>query len=150
MSYHLTEPIQRLAQNLAPALGLELVAVYVQTHCNPAVVRIDIRKPQDEVGLDDCERMSLALEAELDRLDLIPFSYNLEVSSPGIEDYLTTDRHFAAFRGFTVAISAHTPYEGKNYWVGQLVERTEEVIKLSRRGKVIAIPRSVVARVELQ
>ncbi len=150
MTHPLIEPIHNLAQSLAPSLGLELVEVYVQTHCNPAVVRIDIRKPADEVGLDDCERMSLALEAELDRLDLIPFPYTLEVSSPGIDQFLTTDRHFAAFRGFTIAVSAHTPYGGKDYWEGQLVERTAEVIKLAQRGKVVAIPRSVVSQVELQ
>ncbi len=150
MSHPLIEPIQTIAADLALNLGLELVEVSVQTHHNPAVVRIDIRKPLDEVGLDDCERMSLSLEAELDRLDLIPFPYTLEVSSPGIEPFLTTDRHFAAFRGFTIAVSAHTPYAGKDKWVGQLVERTEDVIKLNQRGKVVAIPRSVVANVELQ
>ncbi|MCS6960748.1 MAG: ribosome maturation factor RimP [Pseudanabaenaceae cyanobacterium SKYGB_i_bin29] len=149
MTHPLIEPIANLARSLAPALGLEVVAVYVQTHCNPAVVRVDIAKPQEDVGLDDCERMSLALEAELDRLDLIPFSYNLEVSSPEIDQFLTTDRHFSAFRGFTIAVYAHTPYGGKREWIGQLIERTAEVIRLNQRGKVIAIPRSVVERVEL-
>ncbi len=150
MSHPLIAPIYDLATSLAPSLGLEVVEVFVQTHQNPAVVRIDIRNPKDEVGLDDCERMSLALEAELDRLELISFPYTLEVSSPGIDKFLTTDRHFAAFRGFRIAISAHTPHGGKDYWVGQLVERTEEVIKINQRGKVVAIPRRVVATVELQ
>ncbi|MGH8127089.1 MAG: ribosome maturation factor RimP [Gammaproteobacteria bacterium] len=56
------------------------------------------------VGLDDCERVSRAVEALLDVKDTIPVEYRLEVSSPGIERPLRTVAHFAAVRGQRVRL----------------------------------------------
>lgn len=51
------------------------------------------------IGLDDCEKVSRAVEALLDVRDLIPGAYRLEVSSPGPDRPLRTREHFAAVCG---------------------------------------------------
>ncbi|MBW4698139.1 MAG: ribosome maturation factor RimP [Aphanocapsa lilacina HA4352-LM1] len=146
----IVEQVTALAEPVAEQLGLQLVAVAYQTHTKPATLRVDIRHPTEGTGLDDCEKMSRALEALLDtRDDLIIGAYNLEVSSPGVERVLTTDREFVAFRGFAVMVRTFGPVDGKKQWEGRLLERDGENIYLTVAGRRVALPRPQVARVQL-
>jgi ribosome maturation factor RimP len=60
-------------------------------------VRID-RRDGTKVTIDDCARMSRALEPRLDASGMVGDQYVLEVSSPGVERPL---RHAADWRRFT-------------------------------------------------
>lgn len=149
MTHPLVPQIINLATPVAEDLGLEVVGAVFHTHQNPPVLRVDIRNPHQDTGLDDCERMSHALETTLDTVDLIPDAYVLEVSSPGIDRTLTTDREFISFKGFAVTITANEPYQGQKAWTGQLMGRDEEAVHLSQKGRVIAIPRVIIHTVQL-
>jgi ribosome maturation factor RimP len=149
MTHPLIPQIIDLATPIAQDLGLEVVSAVFQTHQNPPVLRVDIRNPQTDTSLNDCEQMSRALEAMLDSLDAIPEAYVLEVSSPGISRTLTTDREFIAFKGFAVQVETDRPFEGRQKWLGQLVGRDETTLHLSRKGRLVAIPRSWVTQVKL-
>ena len=69
-----------------------VVKVVFHTNQSPPVLRVDIRNPNQDTSLNDCERMSRNLEASLDAASIIPDAYVLEVSSPGISQQLQTDR----------------------------------------------------------
>jgi ribosome maturation factor RimP len=149
MSHPLIPQIFQIAEEVASSLGLEVVDVALHTNKNPAVLRVDIRNPDRDTGLDDCERMSRALEPTLDEIDLIPHAYVLEISSPGAERQLQGDREFIAFRGFMVTVSATSPHDGKQNWSGHLVSRNETHITISIKGRLVNIPREICDRVEL-
>ncbi|BAZ81730.1 MAG: ribosome maturation factor RimP [Sphaerospermopsis kisseleviana] len=149
MTHPLVPQIIELAKPVAEELGLEVVGIVFHTNQRPPVLRVDIRNPQQDTGLDDCERMSRALEASLDATEMIPDAYVLEVSSPGISRQLNTDREFISFKGFPVVISTSEPYEGKQEWIGNLMRRDETKIYLNQKGRVVQIPRSLVTRVQL-
>jgi ribosome maturation factor RimP len=51
------------------------------------------------IGVDDCERVSRDVSAALDVADKIPYAYQLEVSSPGLDRPLRRERDFARFVG---------------------------------------------------
>jgi ribosome maturation factor RimP len=129
---------------------LEVVGAVFHTNRRPPVLRVDIRNCTDDTSLNDCERMSRALEEKLDALDLIPDTYVLEVSSPGISRELTTDREFIAFKGFSVMVKTSEPYEGHTEWHGQLIRRDDTGVYLNQKGREIAIPRPLVFRVQLE
>ncbi|MEE0957759.1 MAG: ribosome maturation factor RimP [Ruminococcus sp.] len=74
-------------------------------------LRIFIDKPGG-VNIDDCERVSRAVNEPLDRLDPIENSYCLEVCSPGIERELVRDEHFAQFIGADIMVKMLRPIEG--------------------------------------
>jgi len=59
------------------------------------------------VTVDDCARVSRALESWLDEHDEIPERYVLEVSSPGIERPLTRPRDWERFAGNPVVVEGH-------------------------------------------
>lgn len=149
MAHPLIPQITELATPIATELGLEVVAVILHTHERPPSLRVDIRNPNADTGLQDCERMSRALEAALDAAEIVPFAYALEVSSPGTSRELTTDREFNAFGGFGVSITANAPVNGKTEWQGQLIRRDDTTIYLSQKGRTIEIPRVAVAKVSL-
>ncbi len=149
MAHPLIPQITDIANPIAAELGLEVVAVIFHTHERPPSLRVDIRNPNADTGLQDCERMSRALEAALDAVDAIPFAYALEVSSPGTSRELTTDREFNAFGGFAVQVTTTEPLDNKTEWQGQLIRRDETAIYLSQKGRTVTIPRTLVGKVSL-
>ncbi|MBW4477483.1 MAG: ribosome maturation factor RimP [Tolypothrix brevis GSE-NOS-MK-07-07A] len=149
MTHPLIPQIIDLATPVAEELGLEVVGVVFHTNQRPPVLRVDIRNPQEETGLNDCERMSRALEASLDGSDIIPDAYVLEVSSPGISRQLTTDKEYLSFKGFPVIVFTSQPYDGQQEWIGQLIRRDEISVYLNQKGRVIEIPRTLISRVQL-
>ena len=149
MAHPLIPQIIDLATPVAENLGLELVGAVFHTNQRPPILRVDIRNPEQNTGLSDCERMSRALETTLDETNIIPDNYVLEVSSPGISRQLITDREFISFKGFAVIVSTSQPYENQHEWTGQLIRRDEMAVYLNQKGRAIAIPRSLITRVQL-
>jgi ribosome maturation factor RimP len=147
MTHPLIPQIIDLATPIAHQLGLDLIDAVFQTNKTPPVLRIDIRNLDSDTGLDDCEKMSRALEEILDSSELIPGAYVLEISSPGISRQLTTDREFISFKGFVVLVTSLPPESQE--WRGNLQGRDQETVYLNQRGKVIAIPRDKIAKVQL-
>ena len=149
MAHPLIPQIIDLATPVAENLGLELVGAVFHTNQSPPILRVDIRNPERDTGLNDCERMSRALETTLDETNIIPDNYVLEVSSPGISRQLISDREFISFKGFTVIVSTSQPYENQHEWAGKLIRRDETALYLNQKGRSIAIPRSLITRVQL-
>jgi len=149
MSHPLIPQILDLAAPVAHELGLETVDVVFQTNKYPPVLRVDIRNCQTDTSLEDCERMSHALEAVLDQAEVLPDAYILEISSPGVSRQLTTDREFISFKGFGVTVQTQEPDKGQKTWRGNLIGRDETAIHLNKKGRAIAIPRHLVIKVQL-
>lgn len=149
MAHPLIPQIIDLAEPIATHLGLEVVGAVFQTNQHPPVLRVDIRNLHTDTGLEDCERMSRALETVLDSTDLIPDAYVLEVSSPGISRLLTSDREFISFRGFNVLVRTTEPFQGRQEWSGNLIRRDDDNVYLNCKGRTLSIPRHLVTQVQL-
>jgi ribosome maturation factor RimP len=149
MTHPLVPQVIEMATPVAEELGLEVVGAVFHTNQRPPVLRVDIRNKEQDTGLNDCERMSRALEASLDAASIIPDAYVLEVSSPGISRQLTTDREFLTFKGFGVIVSTSPPHEGQQDWAGQLIRRDENKVFLNLKGRIVEIPRSQITKVQL-
>ncbi|MBW4442874.1 MAG: ribosome maturation factor RimP [Plectolyngbya sp. WJT66-NPBG17] len=147
MAHPLIPQILEVAAPVAESIDLEVVHAVFQTNQSPPVLRIDVRNKQEDTGLDDCERMSRALEPLLD--ELLPDNYVLEVSSPGISKLLTSDREFISFRGFPALVTTSEPYHGHIQWEGNLIRRDETNVYISKKGRTIALPRTIVSSVQL-
>jgi len=149
MAHPLVPRIVEWAAPVAEDLGLAVVAVVFHTNQRPPVLRVDVRNLEEDTGLADCERMSRALEPVLDAAEIIADAYVLEVSSPGISRHLESDREFISFKGFPVIVSASAAVDGQQEWSGNLIKRDDEAVYLSLKGRAIAIPRTVVTRVQI-
>lgn len=149
MAHPLIPQILDLATPIATTLGLEVVGATFYTNQKPPVLRVDIRNPSQDTGLEDCERMSRALEEHLETTDIIPDAYVLEISSPGISQSLTSDREFISFKGFPVIVKTSEPFKGQSQQKGKLVRRDETTVQLSQKGRQLAIPRDLIKEVLL-
>lgn len=81
---------------------------------------------ENYVSTDDCEEVSGYLSSKLDEADPIEENYYLEVSSPGMDRELITDRHFEKCRGQIVDVALKEAFEKQMNWQGVLVEKTAD------------------------
>lgn len=86
---------------------------------------------QGGVTVEDCQRVSETLSDVLDEVDPIEHSYILEVSSPGVERPLKSQRDYDYFRGREVEIKLYSPVDGKKEFTGVLEGLKNGVVTVS-------------------
>ena len=133
------DELARLLEPTVERLGYELADLEVRLGGKGGLVRIFIDKP-DGIGLDDCEKVSLAVSAILDVEDPVPGNYDLEVSSPGLDRKLTKVKHFQRFIGETVKVQMRFPIEGRRRFRGTLVSVDDENIVVEVDGESHSLP----------
>lgn len=93
------------------------------------------------IGTDDCEAVSRFLSAKLDELDPIEQNYYLEVSSPGMDRPLLSEKDFIRFRGEIVDISLYKAIDGKKLISGELLGLEEgQILIRDEKNNVVKIP----------
>lgn len=75
-------------------------------------LRIFLFSKDRGVTLEDCENVTRSLNDFLD--ELIPCKYYLEVSSPGLERKLKSDKEYLIFIGKNISIKLKEPLEGES------------------------------------
>ena len=138
-SQFLETRITKLAEQVAAALGMEIVLVEIKGDANRSVVRTYIDQPGG-VSLDDCERFSKRLSVSLDVEDWIPYRYILEVSSPGVNRPLVKEADFQRFAGKNARVRTKAPLEGQKNFKGKIAGVTSGQLELEiAPGKQIVI-----------
>lgn len=130
------EALIRLLEPVVATLDYELLELEVGQSGHRPLVRVFIdRRDGELVTLDDCERVSHAVEAVLDAEDPIQSAYQLEVSSPGFDRPLRTRAHFEAHCGQEARIELKVPQEGRKRFRGVLKSVDDErlVIEVDKR-----------------
>lgn len=86
------------------------------------------------ISINDCERISRAVEEEVDREDFIPDAYILEVSSPGLTRPLKKERDYQRNLDKPVEVHLYRPIELDRekikVFIGDLKAYDEESITL--------------------
>ncbi|MGI9021949.1 MAG: ribosome maturation factor RimP [Acidimicrobiales bacterium] len=121
----------RVRELIEPSLttkGLEVVDVEQRAN----VLRISIDRP-DGIDLDAISTATRLVSAELDRHDVVPGRYVLEVSSPGVERPLRTPQHFRRFVGSTLAVRTVAGTEGDRRIQGILDEADDDGLVVDDR-----------------
>lgn len=103
------DALQRVVEPVARAHGAELVDLEFRPERSGWVLRLFVEKAgaadknlstrDAAVDLELCAGISRDLSPALDVADLIPHTYHLEVSSPGVERVLRSEKDFARFAG---------------------------------------------------
>lgn len=99
--------------------GLELWDVEYVTESGQKYLRIYLDGPEG-VTLEDCERVSRAMDPILDEKDPVPDSYIFEVGSAGCERALKRPSDFARFMGSRVEVRLYSAVDGAKQWIGTL------------------------------
>ncbi len=114
--------LERLAREIVTPLGVELVELSLRGSSRRRLLRVDIdRAGPDGVGLEDCKRVSDALGQALEESELLPDSYTLEVSSPGIDRPIRDADDVRRNRGRRVRLELAEPLDGESAIRGVLL-----------------------------
>ena len=134
-------------------LGYEMVELEQAGSRARPILRLSIDRPDSKPGepavsLDDCSRVSRALEPWLDQREGLSDRYVIEVSSPGVERPLTKVGDWDRFAGAEVSIKTRVAIEGRGKKVqGTLVGlRDGERVALQVDGDEVEIPLGEIER----
>ena len=123
--------IYSLTASAVEALGYELYDVLYLKESSEWYLRFFITKKDNRVDLDDCEKVSNKISEILDREDPIAESYNLEVSSCGLEPHLREPSHFEKAIGKNIQVKLYKPLNKQKEFEGELLSFSDDVIELA-------------------
>ena len=142
------EKVRALIETPAKELGYMLWNVEYVKEGADMILRVTIDKDEG-ITIDDCERMTRAIDPLLDEADPIEESYLLEVSSPGIERELSRPEHFDACAGEEVEVRLFAPVEGSKVWRGELVGLDDEgAVVIRTTAGQMTIPPNAISRIK--
>lgn len=99
----LKDRIAQLAEAPLAAEQCELAEIVVSRYKSSVTLKLFVYG-EDGVDLDRCARISRAIGDRIDTTDWFEHGYTLEVSSPGLDRPLTTERDFRFRVGETVRV----------------------------------------------
>ena len=151
------ERIREIAVRVADAYGLLIDDVVMRRERGNDVLRVVLdrpgpgRTPEDSVSIADCERVSQELSTILDVEDLLPDSYTLEVSSPGLDRPLRDARDYVRFAGRLAKLVTREPVHRQTAFAGRLRGLDgEDVLFENEGGKLVRLPLALISRARLE
>jgi len=104
----------------------------------------------DYMTSDDCEKVSRYLSSRLDEDDPIEQNYYLEVSSPGLDRPLLSDKDFIRFNGSEVEVKLYEAINNSKKLSGVLKSYKDGVMGIElENGEVLELAKEKVAKVNL-
>ena len=144
------ERLRGLVGPILRSLGYDLVELVFAGHGGKGVLRIFIDK-EGGVTLEDCVQASRFISHALDVEDPISHSYQLEVSSPGLDRSLKYLEDFQRYQGRMVKITVHPPIENQRVLQGRLAEQEGDRIHIVVEGKKeVIVPFHYIKSAKLQ
>ncbi|MCX8073525.1 MAG: ribosome maturation factor RimP [Candidatus Binatia bacterium] len=126
-------PVQvwRIAEPLLESEGMEIFDIEFRREHSGLVLRLFVDRTDGQgVTLNELSHVSRQLSDLLDVHDIVPGSYTLEVSSPGINRRLRRPDHFRRYIGQRVQVRTSEAIEGRRSFSGVLEEVDFERIRV--------------------
>lgn len=140
------EEISAVLQPIAEELSLEIVEIEFKQGREPALtVYIDT---ETGVDLNTCEKFHRAIDPVLDELDpTFGGAYTLNVSSPGLDRPLKTERDFQKCLGEKVEVKLFAPYMGKKFFESKLLAFDDNTVTIEEKGESLKLEKSKIAKI---
>lgn len=130
--YELQEKLRAAIEGLLKQEGVILVDLRLIPQGKKSILRILLDEPGSNIALERCASLNKAISEILDRENLIPESYVLEVSSPGIDRPLLTRDDFSRCLNRKVKILLNDPLDDQAYEiVGTVTSVTDRGLSLN-------------------
>ncbi|MEZ0322955.1 MAG: ribosome maturation factor RimP [Hydrogenothermaceae bacterium] len=143
-----TDRVKELLEPILQEKELKLVDVELTSGKRP-VLRIYIYNPEG-TSIDDCEWVSKRIGSLLDVEDLIPTSYTLEVSSPGLDRKIKNPHEYEIFKGRDIKIKTSEMIDERNVFKGVLKGIEDNKVCIDEDGKIILIPIDKISSAKLE
>jgi ribosome maturation factor RimP len=145
---------------VARSHGLEIFDVQLRRESIGTVLRVIIdrpdrgvpEKPEDAVGIEECQRVSQDLSALLDVEEdtigeaALDRNYTLEVSSPGLDRPLRHEADYRRFVGRLAKIVTNNPLNGQSAFSGRITGVDQGQVVLEEGRKIHRVPFAEIKR----
>lgn len=126
--------IEKLVKKIAEDLNYEIWDIRFLKEGASWYLRIFIDSEKG-ITIDDCEKMSRAIDKPLDQLDPISVPYCLEVCSPGLERELIKNHHFKKFINQNIVIRLFKSLENNGKEIhGKLIDYNDSIITIKDKN----------------
>ena len=144
-----TELVASFAEPIVKQHGCELWDVEYVREGSEYFLRLYLDK-EGGVDINDCERISRAMDPILDEKDPIPTSYQFEVCSAGLERALKRPSDFERFLGSAITVKLYRPRNGLKEIPCVLKAYEDGKITVEAGKETITFEKSEVALVRLR
>ncbi|UTW40960.1 ribosome maturation factor RimP [Lactobacillus intestinalis] len=116
-------------------------------------LRIYVDKEPNGIDIDEIADLSELVSEKLDTLDPdpLPDPYILELSSPGAERPIKTEKDWQKAQGEYVHLGLYQKIDGKKMYEGTLKsyndDEVELEVKIKTRRKTVVVPRKLIANI---
>jgi ribosome maturation factor RimP len=151
------ERIRAIATRVATSRGLEIWDIQSRRESGGHVVRVFIDRPgpsatpEESVSIEDCEQINREMSTILDVEDVLPFTYTLEVSSPGLDRPLRSTDDYRRFAGRWAKVVVAEAVDNQKAFEGRLrgVE-DDHVLLEAANARLHRLPLRLVTRARLE
>ncbi len=147
------EKIKKVVEPVIESEDMELVDVECLKMKSRWLVRIYMDK-EEGVTLDDCSGITKQVSDLLDIHELLPDTYILEVSSPGLDRPLAREKDFIKYRGHNIRVKVKNKLDGKKIIRGKLLDFNDvngkKILIIDTKEKTYRIPRETVTKATLE
>lgn len=143
------QKLEELIQPLAVSQGLELVELELhRPKRGKSILRLFLDR-EGGITLEEIARVSRMVGGLLEVYDLIPESYHLEVSSPGLTRKLKRPEDYQRYTGRLARITTRSLRDGKQVFRGILQGVENDEVRLREGDTVYRLPLAEIARARL-
>ncbi len=142
--------VTELVQEVIKGTDIEIYDIEFVKEGPRYYLRIFIDK-ENGVWIEDCEKVSRAVDVLIEESDFIKPAYILEVSSPGADRLLKKNEDFKKYAGKIVDLKLYKSLDGTKEFQGELVglDSEEKIIKLIINEEEVEFNRTEVATCRL-
>lgn len=143
----ITQRVEEIVKPVVASLGYELYDVEYKKEGQDYLLDVIIDSDTG-IDLDDCEKVSRAIDPLLDEAAVITDAYMLCVSSPGADRELKKPSDYENNMGKEIDVRLYKAFEGKSKHVGVLEYYDDDKISIRVKNKKISIPREIISVVK--
>ncbi|MFH0763425.1 MAG: ribosome maturation factor RimP [Candidatus Omnitrophota bacterium] len=146
------EVVERVNELIASYLeenNIELVDSTYKRESGGMTLRLLVDTPEG-ITIAECEALNNYLSDVLDKENVIEEHYLLDVSSPGLDRPIATDKDFARSMGRALEVTTYEPIDGKRAHAGKLIGMDKDNIVIEAGEVSTVIPKAKIAKAKLK
>lgn len=137
---YLVDRIRELVGRIFVDKGYDLVDLVLRRESGRLILKFLVDLPSGGITIAECAALNAEIGKVLDEVDLIQEGFALEVSSPGIDRPLRTQKDFERKINRQIRVFTLEPVGNKIEFLGKLVGVNSEAITVLVDAAEVAIP----------
>ncbi|MCI5497875.1 MAG: ribosome maturation factor RimP [Firmicutes bacterium] len=147
MTERVVDRAEKIIRPIVESLGYVFVDLEYKKEFSGYVLALTIDSPQG-ITINDCEKVSHALDVPLDENDVTNgASYNFNVSSYGLDRAFKTDYDFNKHIGSKCDIKFYAPFNGNKIITATLLAFDKEKLTVELDQQTIEIERKLISNI---